>query len=199
MSEIAENIKKLMGLEGISPAELSAKTGIERSTLHRILDGSTKNPTIESIKTIIKHYSFDEVVFGINASEKYKKNEVPVINWSAVCSYCISEKEYSNKKTFKVNIPISENSFAIVMEETLDVRFQKNSILIVDCLRAPKNRSYIFVKEYGSFLPLIKRYILEGNTAYLKPMDPSLPTTKYEPEKFKIIGVIVQSIMDFEE
>ena len=198
MTKIAENIKKLMELEGINPAELSAKTGIERSTLHRILDGSTKNPTIESIKTIIKHYSFDEVVFGISPSAKHDKNEIPIISWTEATK-SLSNIDLSKKRMIKINITASKNSFALVIEHRLDSRFPKGALVIVDADRDPKDRSFVIAREKESSLPSIKRFVIDGSTVYLKPIDPSLPCVKYEPDKFEIIGVIIQSIFDFEE
>lgn len=197
MTVIAENIKKLMELEGINPADLSAITGIERSTLHRILDGSTKNPTIESIKSIIKHYSFDEVVFGLPAINN-KKDEISIISWSEAATYPF-DLNLSKHKTIKTSVKASKTTFALTIEHRLDGRFPQGALLIVDPERQPKNRSYLIVKEKGDSLPLIKRYIVDGSTAYLKPIDLSLPSIKYNPEQYKIIGVIIQSIFDFEE
>lgn len=192
MTEIAENIKKLMALEGISPADLSVTTGVERSTLHRILDGSTKNPSIESIKSIIKHYSFDEVVLGVSASG------IPIISWTESARYS-QNIDFSKHKKIKTSITTSKNSFALVLEHRLNSRFSEGTLLIVDPERKPKNRSYIIIKEGDSLSTSIKRYILDGNTVYLKPLDHTLPSKEYDPRKFKIIGVIVQSIFDFEE
>lgn len=192
MTEIAENIKKLMALEGISPADLSVTTGVERSTLHRILDGSTKNPSIESIKSIIKHYSFDEVVLGVSASG------IPIISWTESARYS-QNIDFSKHKKIKTSITTSKNSFALVLEHRLNSRFSEGTLLIVDPERKPKNRSYIIIKEGDSLSTSIKRYILDGNTVYLKPLDHTLPSKEYDPSKFKIIGVIVQSIFDFEE
>lgn len=198
MTKIAENIKKLMELEGINPAELSAKTGIERSTLHRILDGSTKNPTIESIKTIIKHYSFDEVVYGISPSAKHDKNEIPILSWMEA-TVPLSNINFSKKKMIKINIKASKNSFALILEHKLDSHFPKGALIVIDADRSPKDRSFVIVREKEGSLPSVKRYIIDGSTIYLKSMDQSLPSIKYEPDRFKIIGVIIQSIFDFEE
>jgi SOS-response transcriptional repressor LexA len=80
----------------------------------------------------------------------------------------------------------------------LDNRFSQGTLLIIDHQKTPKNLSYVVVQEAGSSIASLKRFILDGNTPYLKSIDPSFPSIKYDPLTFKIIGVVVQSIFDFE-
>lgn len=194
MTNIADNITRLMNAEGISASDLSRKTGVDRSVLHKILCGTTKNPSIESIKTIINHYSFEEVVLGTKSATA---NEVPVITWLEAANLT-PDMLYLHHKKVKIGCLISKTAFAVLIEYTMDSRFPEGTLLIVDREKRPKNLSYIIVKEGENEIASLKRFILDGSTPYLKSIDPSIPSIRFDPELFKVIGVVIQSIFDFE-
>lgn len=197
MGDIAANINKLIALEGISASDLSRKTGIDRSVLHKIITGATKNPTIDSIKSIIQHYGFDEVVFGIN-SIKNEHNGIPIISWSEAATMTPNSRIENRLKTIKLGIEVPPKTFGLLIEYTLDSRFPEGTVLIVDQKKEPKNLSYVITADIETKSSSIKRYILDGGTIYLKAIDPSFPSVRYEADKFRIVGVVIQSIFDFE-
>lgn len=195
MTDIADNIIKLMKLEGITASDLSRKTGIDRSVLHKILNGATKNPTIGSLTALIKHYSFNEIVLG---SYDHEVNEVPVLSWEEAAFLPHYSILKAKRKIVKTGLAIPQNAFALVIEYMLDSRFPVGTLLIVDQEKEPKNLSYVIVKEQGNQLPFMKRYMLDGSIAYLKSLDPSFPSVQYDSSIFTIVGVVVQSLFDFE-
>jgi SOS-response transcriptional repressor LexA len=195
MTDIADNINKLMELEGITASDLSRKTGVDRSVLHKILNGSTKNPTIGSLTALIKHYSFNEIVLGSYSREV---NEVPILSWEEAAFSPQQSISWLKRKTVKVGLSTPQNTFALVIEYTLDSRFPAGTLLIVDKEKKPKNLSYVIVKEQENQLPFMKRYMLDGSIPYLKSLDPSFPSVKYDPNLLTIIGVVIQSLFDFE-
>ncbi|MFC3908549.1 LexA family protein [Legionella dresdenensis] len=197
MTTIADNINRLMNEEGITASELSRITGIDRSVLHKIISGSTKNPTIDSIKAIIKHYSFDEVVFGVKEGTHKSCDEIPILSWADAA--CLSRLGFtSNYKYLKVGYQPPQASFALLIEYTLDNRFPEGTFLIIDQNKKPKNGSYVIVKQENSNLASLKRFILDGSTAYLKSIDHSIPSVQYDDKTTKIVGVVIQSILNFE-
>lgn len=197
MTNIAENINNLMELEGISASELSRKTGVDRSVLHKILNGSTKNPSIESIKSIINYYSFDEVVLG-KSPIKMDINYVPIISWAEAANFIPANSNNKNYKYIEINSSIKTASFALLVEFTIDSRFPSGTLLIVDQKKEAKNFSYIIIKEGKDNVTSLKRFIYDGATPYLKSIDPSLPSVKFDSSIYTIIGVVVQSIFDFD-
>jgi transcriptional regulator with XRE-family HTH domain len=50
--DIAEKIHELMNQRGITPYRLSKETGVSYTGLTKILNGTTKNPQIDSLKLI---------------------------------------------------------------------------------------------------------------------------------------------------
>ncbi|MBA2652074.1 MAG: helix-turn-helix domain-containing protein [Tatlockia sp.] len=195
MTDIADNINKLMELEGISASDLSRKTGIDRSVLHKILNGSTKNPTIGSLTALIAHYSFNEIVLG---SDNYEVNEVPIFSWEEAATLRRHFISNTKRRTIKVGLNVSQNAFALIIEYTLDSRFPIGTVLIIDPEKEVKNLSYVIVKEQESQLPFMKRYVLDGSISYLKSLDPTFPSVKFDSSIFTIVGVVVQSLFQYE-
>ena len=197
MTSIAENIKNLMEFEGITASDLSRITGIDRSVLHKILTGATKNPSIDSVNAIIQHYSFHEVLFGVKQND-IAENNVPIISWTDATQFPAIAQSGNAQRYLKIGLPVTENIFCLLIEYTMDSRFSQGTLLIVDHAKTPKNLSYVIVQENGGSIASLKRFILDGDTPYLKSIDPSFPSIKYDSCAFIIIGVVVQSIFDFE-
>jgi transcriptional regulator with XRE-family HTH domain len=54
--DIAEKIHELMNQRGITPYRLSKETGVSYTGLTKILNGTTKNPQIDSLKLIADYF-----------------------------------------------------------------------------------------------------------------------------------------------
>lgn len=196
MSDIAKNLNKLIKEDGITPSELSRITGVDRSVLHKILTGATKNPSIDSIKAIIQYYGFNEVVLGVSNLQSTKG--IPIISWSEALVFPSIDLDSKQRKYIKLGLQ-SSDYFCLIPECTIDSRFSQDTLLIVDYNKKPKNLSYIIIKKENNKIASLKRFILDGETPYLKSIDSSIPSVKYNPKIFKIIGVVVQSILNYEE
>jgi SOS-response transcriptional repressor LexA len=90
----------------------------------------------------------------------------------------------------------TNGAFALSVEDEVDSRFPKGTLLVVEPTKKPKNRDYIIVQQLDHQVATFKRYILDGEIAYLKPIDPDFKTVEYTNE-YKIIGIVIQSIFDF--
>jgi SOS-response transcriptional repressor LexA len=198
MTIISEKLTKLMSSEGITAAELSRKTEIDRTVLHRILNGQTKNPSIESMQSIAKHFSVNVEEITSDNEGRWQKGEIPIISWGESTILPIKSILDNKHKFVKTNKSLSETSFALIVEHSVDNMLPKGALLIVNPEVSPKHRAFVIVQEEKEEISSIKYFILDGSTAYLKPIDPDLPTVKYSKENFRIIGVVVQSIFDFE-
>lgn len=71
---IADTVSKLMESEGLSKYKLAKESGVPYTTLIKILDGTTKNPQIESLQSIAAYFNVD-VDDLINSGSKKEKSE----------------------------------------------------------------------------------------------------------------------------
>ncbi|WP_340018311.1 helix-turn-helix transcriptional regulator [Paenibacillus sp. FSL H3-0457] len=77
---IAETVSKLMESEGLSKYKLAKESGVPYTTLIKILDGTTKNPQIESLQSIAKYFNVDVddlIDSGSSHEAKVEKPELP--------------------------------------------------------------------------------------------------------------------------
>lgn len=58
--EILERILELIESKGVTPYEISAKTGISEAVLSRLLNGKTKKPNQNNIKILAKYFNISE-------------------------------------------------------------------------------------------------------------------------------------------
>lgn len=187
-----------MNSEGITPAELSRQTEVDRAALHRILNGQTKNPSIDSMQSIAKYFSVSVEEITSDNEARWKKGEVPIISWAESTVSPLTSVLDNKHRFAKTNKSLSETSFALIVEHSVDNMFPQGALLIVNPDVPPKHKAFVIVQEEKEEISSMKYFILDGSTAYLKSIDPDLPTVKYNQERFRIIGVVVQSVLDFE-
>lgn len=71
---LSDKLKQLMLYAEVSVAQLSADTNIERSTLARILNGSTTNPRLETMHSLAKYFKIGIDDFEINTKQEVDSN-----------------------------------------------------------------------------------------------------------------------------
>ncbi len=189
--------------------ELARKTGIGQPVINRIINSVTTNPNVGTLSPIAAFFSIsigeligDVVSTTANISRLYvpgSKNpqQIPVISWVEALNWTGIKSIKKRHRMITTGKGVTEAAFALMMEDEVDLRFPKNSLLIVEPAKNLKNRDYVIVKQAHHPLAILKRYIVDGGIAYLKPIDPDLKTLELTPD-FKILGVIVQSIFNFE-
>ena len=78
----------------------------------------------------------------------------------------------------------------------MEPRFPEGTVLIIDPAIKPTNRDFAVVHIEGQKAPTFKQILMDGNTFYLKPLNPDFkPFPLDMPHRF--LGVVVQSRMDF--
>lgn len=55
-----DRIKELIDNKGITPYEISAKTGISQATLSRILSNSTSKPSIRNVEILSQYFNVNK-------------------------------------------------------------------------------------------------------------------------------------------
>ncbi|KTD03803.1 HTH-type transcriptional regulator [Legionella geestiana] len=194
MTSIAENINTLMEEEGITASDLSRLTGVDRSVLHKILSGATKNPSIDSIKRIIERYGYEPVVMGKKLDNLSAK--LPIISWEQAI-LLPSLEILKNPKEFIV-FPSKHNAsvFGLYVLNAYDNRFPEGTLLVVDQEREAVHLSFVIINEQDRYTAM-KRLIFDGGRAFLKSLEPTIPSIQFDRNLHKIVGVVVQSIFSF--
>lgn len=77
---IAENIKKEMDKKGLKPADLVRLSGIPQGRLSQILNGKTKNPTIDTISKVAAALKIPTEGLIVNNYDRTNNTATAIIN-----------------------------------------------------------------------------------------------------------------------
>jgi len=200
-NKISTTLKTLMEQKEINTSELARRTGVAQPVIYRIVSGETDNPKLNTLIPLASYFDIhlDNLVTGLNLQNPESKNttkksatsRIPLLSWDQ-----IRGRNFHRAETWYVtqNNTISATAFGLTVKDTyLQPAFPLNTIMIFDSALQPENEDIILIAKQTQN-PCIKRYLLDGSDAYLKPIRPELsakPLEKNEP--LEILGVLVES------
>lgn len=214
-SKISENLSLLMEYNHVNLPQLSKNTGLAASTLSRIKNDPDCNPTIESLKlladffgvTISQLIGDEPLPFEPNglkiSPQKHLWKTLPLLTLEQTLEWPHKKSDIENKitKTTSTDIEVGDNGFAIKLEgHSMEPRFSSGSTLIFDPDLQPKDRSFVLILQHGKHLPQFKQLFMDGADYHIKSLNPEFEGSKLsyiEPDKFRLIGVMVQARTDF--
>lgn len=194
-------IKELMQSEGLTEAELSRRTNLPQTTLHRILTGETSSPRGKSLQAIANYFSLsinELLTSPTPASAKNKQYKIRILDWSKGCLGNIESA--ITAKTVITDADVSQASFALHMNDSsMDMQFPQGSLLIFDPQRKPNDRCFVLAYTDKEETYFFRQLVCSGSERYLKSLSPdlaSVPLRKLE-KKDKILGVLVQTKIEY--
>ena len=195
-NNLSENLNILMSRARISSDELARQIGVPATTIKRIRNNEHANPTIYTLIPIANYFSIslNELIsasISMNNILTFSKiNRVPIFSWQEGIHY--KEIEYNKRpKNILTERPVSEKSFALMIEDDSLDFFQKGGFLIVDPLEQPLHGDYVIIANLEKNLFSIRKFIVDVDQIYLKPLIAGVPISIVTLEH-KIMGVILQ-------
>lgn len=207
---LKETLKKLMLRHGnISVSDLAKATGLPQPTLHQLYSGITENPRKKTLEILADYFSVsvnqmtgvEPMPQGLSRQIKRQLNihTTPILRWDDL--YDWPEKiNFDEKEEIILDNNESSTTFAIKMiGSSMEPLFPSGSLLIFDAGKVAQDRDcvIIYLKEQHQFS--VKRLLLDGNTAYVKSINPELndiTTTKVSPGD-KIIATLLEARIKF--
>lgn len=125
---LADKIHFLMLQTGISQIELAKKTSIERSTITKILNGSTLTPKLETIFTLAKFFQVDVEDL---LTDKYNKQKCPVnIPLKTILKELMDAYKISNAYTLHQKTGIPANALGDILSgKTINPKIKTLQVL----------------------------------------------------------------------
>lgn len=187
--------------DGLTEAELSRRTNLPQTTLHRILTGETASPRGKSLQAIANYFRLsinDLLTSPDSVSSKNQQHKVRILDWS---NGCLSNTEDAmTSETVLTDADVSKSSFALRMNDSsMDLQFPEGSLLIFDPQRKPQDRCFALVFAEKEDTYFFRQLLCSGSDRYLKSLSPdlaSVPLRKLEKND-KVIGVLVQAKMEY--
>lgn len=208
---LSNNLQQLMRIHGnISVSELARLTGIPQPTIHHILTGSTKNPRKKALEELSRFFSVTineligqeplPAVIPDTIKENLQISTIPVIEWESLKAWPSEAAAKQDRKEILIDKKIEKNSFALAMpDESMEPFFQKNTLLIFDSGKPPKDRDFVIVYLSKEDAISFNRLFIENNTCYLRQNmeDGSLKLIKIDKPADRILGTLIEARIQY--
>ncbi len=195
-----------MKVYDVNASELARRTGVGQSVINRIMHGVTTSPGVETLSPIASFFALNmaELMGEVSDTKSSRvvtnhkdAQQIPLLSWREAIDWSKTGNTKKQRKKIVTSKETSLAAFALLVEDDLDSRFSVGTLLVVEPNKKPKNRDYVIVQQADHQTATLKHYVLDGDTAYLKPIDSHLKAMKLS-EKHRVIGVVVQSIFNFD-
>lgn len=203
MSALGDNLRQLILREKLNVTELARLTNTLQPVLHRMVNGETANPRIDTLLPLAKYFniSIDQLVgaapLPANQTSNVEVNAiqpryVKLLNWSTLLSN--TTEEATSEIWVETTEPLSEKSFALrVKDSTMQPLFNEDAILLIDPTVQPKNKDYVVVAIENSPEPTFRQIFFDGTDVYLKPLNPEFKTIFLDKNaKYQFLGVVIE-------
>lgn len=208
MKKLSPILKALMAEIKISESELARRTGVGQPVVHRIASGETDNPKVATLSPIANYFAIS--ISQLIGDEPLPENrlpgtfnpgthgwmQVPLLSWEQLTQWPSLTDNTKPTQSISTDLHLSENAYALkVRDNTMEPRFPEGMLVIVEPALQPENRDFAIAHIDGQKLPTFKQVLLDGNMAYLKPINPDFQPVPLD-KKHRFLGVVVQSRMD---
>lgn len=222
---VKENLKKLMFVDGrISEGELSRRTGVPQSTIHRILAGQIKESKPSTLRPLAGYFGLNMAQLqgeepmptqrhmGVNSREKSQPNQylgtpavlIPLLTWEQAANWHKIAKSYqhdSSQGWVATNKNIGPYTFGLKiqgnsMTATQGPSFEDGFEIVVDPDRKPAHNDFVVVRETNKQSAILRQLSIEGGTYVLFPLNPRYQVTNLN-DLDQICGVVCQLLGTF--
>jgi len=210
---IGQNISILMEACGIDATELSKQTGLPCSTISRLRSNLKEfSPNISSLLPIADYFciSLSQLIgeepinkdrHGKFKPIKMRKLPLPILHAENILMY-LDDDNISDQVSFlDVDLALSENAYAYLYRgNSMEPHFPDKTLLIMDATLEPENLDYVLILPLGKKLPIFRQILIDAEEKYIRTMNPAFNEfVKISQETHKILGVMVQSRMNYRE
>lgn len=205
------NLQQLMKIHGnISVSELARLTNIPQPTIHHILKGATKNPRKKALEALSEFFSVSieqlmnkeplpNIIPDI-IKEDLQLKTIPIIQWDMLVTWPPQDLRNLQLKEIVLNKPVANNSFALIMQnESAELQFPENSLLIFDSGKNPKDRDFVIVYMRKENNILFNRLFIDNGVPYIKQhlSDGDFKLTKLDTDNDRIIGTLIEVRIEY--
>lgn len=207
-SNVSLTLNRLLTDYHISASELARQTGVSQPVVHRIINGETDNPKMETLRQIANYFSISinqligETEININSDGKItgipQALNIPVLALEQAHFWPEQKHKATPIKTVLIE-PTSANKhfFAVTLEDTaMSPSFPAGTIIIIDPELLPKDSDYVVIHRQGQNKAMFKQFLTDGENKYFKSLNPDFPMMQMTKDH-KILGVMIQARIEY--
>lgn len=210
MSNWTGRLKSKMKELGLTQHELAKKMGVTRSAIAHYVQGTRHPPLRQVIKlaTILKvdpaWLQFGKAQGPTNTASQNAKeisNRIPILDWNQALDFDYDHfRKKSNDQNYLDYFNLEHaGCYALLIKGDSMVSplgqgtsFNQGSYIIVDPNKTPKHGNFVLTIVHKKE-PVLRQYMEEGGTIYLKPLNPQYPLMQLE-RNTKILGIVIAKI-----
>ena len=195
---LAQTLNDLINRAGnLSPASLARKLGIPTNKITRILNGDVTDPKASTLLQIANCFgiTIDELLGHETIVRKGELGDLTASQILPVFSMSHMDEQQKPQDWYRwVESGVDGNYFVLHVDTDLyEPTFPQNSLLIVNPDLIPDDRSFVVVKTKNNLTHCsIKKYVVDGDRAYLYPINPKLTIEIYDDSLYNVSGVVLE-------
>lgn len=203
---LASNLRRLMQTHRINECALSRQTTIPQPTLHKILSGKTNDPRASTLKSLAAYFkvSIEELLYGTPTTKSQNSSVqtqlIAVISWSDCINVqkSIDEHTPTHWNKWIVSEFLSNKAFALTSKASMDARFPKGTIFIVDPTGTAEDGDLVIVHFPNTSEATIRELSVDGPSKFLLPICPNSSICTLD-DNINILGIVRQTRFFFEK
>lgn len=203
-TRIGQILNRLMAEKKIRVAELARRINLPQPTVHRIATGTCEHPHLSSLVPIANYFSVS--VEQLKGHEPIpwldRATKVPLLSWEKALEWPANKELIDSEELVLTDAVVGNAGFALkIKDASMDPVFPKNTILIADPEKQPRDRSYVIAKLANYPEAIFRQLLIDAGQFYLKPLSPDFDQYKmtHLDNNDKILSVVVQAKRDYEE
>lgn len=198
--ELIKNIGRLMTKFNINETQLARECDLPQPTINRILSGKTPDPRLSTLAKIAERFQIsmgqllNDELLNEGDAELQGVTCIPIISWADAirgADYITSLDINSWKMWATTEAKLSAISFALATKPSMEPRFPRNSLLLIDPAPLPSDGDLVIVYFKNSEEATLREILIDGPIKNLKPINPGVDIP-FNPKEQIIIGIVVQ-------
>ncbi len=204
--KLAEHLRFLMDSNTLGERELSRRSNVPQPVIHRILNGKTPNPTIETLQKLAGYFTLSVseltgetprqsgLMTGMRPDHQGWER-VPVLSKAQILEYLKTAAMPLVGLYIPIDLEIHPDIFAmLVADDSMSPLFSVEDKVIIDAKKTtPTTRSFVLVRSQDQLL--LRECAIKNEALFLKTYHPL--TLKPLNASQVIIGTVIQCKKDF--
>ncbi|MFN7096476.1 MAG: helix-turn-helix domain-containing protein [Gammaproteobacteria bacterium] len=173
---LIETIIALMKAKHLNETQLAKGCNLHQPTIHRLLSGETTDPRLSTLLQIADYFdiSLNELIGKKASSEKGTSiKRIPIISWKEAIhgNDFVSALNLNNWKNWSATeIDLSEHAYALYSKSSMEPRFPKNSLLLIEPNLSVTDGDLVIIKFQEADEVGIREIITDGPKKELKTL-----------------------------
>lgn len=208
IAKIAKNMRFLLDEYHVTENEIAQSLNIPVMTIRRLVSGETTDPRVSTLKLIANyfHISVDSLIEDNSLKSmafmrKATPQFIPILTWDIVTSSkSVNDIDLKKWQEWRPIVTgeqtmLSNDAFALESRPSMQPRFPKGTLFIIDPNEKPTDGDLVFIKMQTDGNISLRELIIDAPQWQLQPVVLGSETLIYDEQQHQIIGIAVLTLL----